>query len=252
MILTDVVTATNMEPLYYEFIPLFIHTWKKLFPEVNIHIIVIADTLIDELKPYKNFIKLFAPIKDIKTAFIAQNIRLFYPALINAKGGILITDMDIIPMNRSYYSDSIKNYDNDKFVIYRPLDCVGKDEIAMCYNIAHQNIWQEMFDISSMEDIITVLKDLYDQNEYDDTHGGDGWNIDQLYLYEKVQEWEKKTNSIIYLTDEQTKFKRLCRTRPNLDKQCIFNIKNHKYTDYHLLRPYQEYKKYNDLIFKLL
>jgi len=95
MILTDVLTATDLNPMYYNFIPIFIKAWRKLFPEINIHIILIANELIEELESYKAYIKLFKPIDGISTAFIAQNIRLFYPCLLNdAKGGILITDME--------------------------------------------------------------------------------------------------------------------------------------------------------------
>ena len=36
MLLTDVVTATNMNPTYYKFIPIFIKCWKRLFPSINI------------------------------------------------------------------------------------------------------------------------------------------------------------------------------------------------------------------------
>ena len=60
MILTDVLTATDMNPMYYKFIPIFIRAWKRLFPEVNIHIILIADELIDELVPYsENYLNQF-------------------------------------------------------------------------------------------------------------------------------------------------------------------------------------------------
>ena len=150
MLLTDVVTATNMNPTYYKFIPVFIKCWKKLFPAINIHIVVVADELIDELQPYKEHLKLFKPIDNVETSFIAQNIRLFYPALLKeAKGGIIITDMDMVPMNTSYYVEPIKNISNDKFVCYRPLSCVGKNEMVICYNIAHQNTWSQIFNINT-------------------------------------------------------------------------------------------------------
>jgi len=59
MKLTDVLTATDANPLYYKFVPIFIRAWKKLFPEIKIHIILISDKIIPELKPYSEFIKLF-------------------------------------------------------------------------------------------------------------------------------------------------------------------------------------------------
>ena len=158
MKLTNVLVATNMNPLYYKFIPIFIKAWNKLFPNVKVTILVVAQELIDELLPYKDNIVLFPPIENMDTGFIAQNIRLLYPALMDAEGGILITDMDILPMNRSYYIQSIASLEDSKFITYRPLRVVGKGEIAICYNIATPAIWKDIFNIHSMEDIHKDLK----------------------------------------------------------------------------------------------
>lgn len=254
MILTDVLTACDMNPLYYKFIPIFIKTWKKLFPEVNIHIILIGEKIIEELELYKEYIKLFSPIEGIKTSFIAQNIRLFYPGLIDADGGVLITDMDIIPMNRSYYIDNIKNISQEKFVTYRPLSCVGKKEIAICYNIAHTNIWKDIFQILSVNDIIIRLKNIYEQPKYIGENANKYyepfWITDQLYLYEKIQEWIKQTNSHIIFDDKVTKFNRLDRNYfYNINKS---NISNYIYTDFHMFRPYNEYQDINNKVVNLL
>ncbi len=164
MLFTDVLVATNMNPNYYQFIHAFITAWKKLFPDIIIHIVVIADSLSDELLPYKEYIHLFSPIENIESSFIARNIRLFYPALLNdAKGGILITDMDMIPMSKTFYTESIKNIDDNKFICYRPLSCVGKNEMVICYNIAHQSTWKEVFNINSEQDIINLDKSIQAQ-----------------------------------------------------------------------------------------
>ena len=40
------------------------------------------------------------PIENISTSFISQYIRILYPAILNYKSGILITDIDMLPMNR--------------------------------------------------------------------------------------------------------------------------------------------------------
>ena len=143
MKLTNVLVSTNMNPLYYKFIPIFIKAWNKLFPNVKVTIVVVAKELVDELLPYKDNIVLFPPIENMNTAFIAQNIRLLYPALMDAEGGILITDMDILPMNRRYYTESISSFVASKFITYRPRSVVGKGEIAMCYNIATKDVWSD-------------------------------------------------------------------------------------------------------------
>jgi hypothetical protein len=247
MLLTDVVTATNMNPTYYKFIPVFIKCWKKLFPSINIHIVVVADELIDELQPYKEHLKLFKPIDNVETSFIAQNIRLFYPALLKeAKGGIIITDMDMVPMNTSYYVEPIKDISNDKFVCYRPLSCVGKNEMVICYNIAHQNTWSQIFNINTENDIIDRILSIYQKDKYfgknANIHYKPYWITDQLYLYEKTQEWNVKTNNLVIL-DDKNMMKRIDKTNTNpfnMEEHFV-DISNGFYSDFHMFRPYDNY-----------
>ncbi len=255
MIFTDVLTACDLNPMYYKFIPIFIKAWKKLFPEINIHIILIADEIINELEPYREYIKLFSPIKNIPTAFIAQNIRLFYPALLDTCGGILITDMDIIPMNTSYYSESIKNIPNNKFICYRQLSCVGKNEMVICYNIALNKTWSEIFNISSIDNIIEQIQNIHNNSQYRTfIHKGypTNWIADQLYLFKKTNIWNSKTNNLTILNDTITKFNRLDRNAMPNNNILVNNIRNKVYSDYHLLRPYNNFKQINDYIVNLL
>jgi hypothetical protein len=251
---TDVLTSTDTNPLYYKFIPIFISAWKKLFPEIKIHIILISDEILPELQPYSEFIKLFPPIKNIKNSFVAQNIRLLYPSLLETQGGVLITDMDIIPMNKKYYIDPIKNIDDDKFVCYRQLECVGKNEMVICYNIAHPNTWKDIFSIKTIDDIKFTLQEiLYNNTEYVGHKDMPYWITDQLYLYNCSMRWSNNNNErLIILNDNFTNFKRLDRHRFPDQNTLIYNIKNGFYTDYHMYRPYDKYKELNDKIVELL
>ena len=256
MLFTDVLVATDMNPNYFRFIPPFITSWKKLFPDIVIHIVVISDSLSDELLPYKEYIHLFSPIQNIESSFIAQNIRLFYPALLTeAKGGILITDMDMIPMSKTYYTESITHIDDNKFICYRPLSCVGKNEMVICYNIAHQSTWREIFNINSDADIVTRIKSIYKLPKYIGENAGryykPFWITDQLYLYEITQEWNKKTKNLVILdNDKINKTTRLDKIHyPNYNSSYI---KNKLYIDFHMPRPYTQYKDFIDNIINLL
>jgi hypothetical protein len=246
---TDVLVATDLNPLYYKCIPVFIETWEKLFHEIKIHIILIADEIIDELIPYKKYIKLFNPIQGMYTAFTAQTIRILYPALINTTGGILITDMDMIPMGRKYYTEQIKDIDDSKFICYRPLSCVGENEMVICYNIAHSNVWSEIFNIHTINDIKNVLISIYKNNHYENRRGGSGWNLDQLYLYKITQEWNRKTNSLIILNKHihvietssfynNNNYSRLWRYYPvDTIKYCLLKD---LLVDFHIPKPYNK------------
>ena len=252
MILDCVLTAVNENLLYLDLVPIFIKTWNKLYPDVDVKIILIAKYIPKNLLLYKNNLIVFEPIKNVSTSFTSQFIRLLYPCILEYKNGVLITDMDMMPMNRSYYTENIKSYDNNKFIYYRGNVCLYEKQIAMCYNVATPKIWRDIFKINSLEDIITKIKVTYDNNIIKEGHGNIGWFIDQLTLYYNVFEWHKKTNNFIRLQENKTGFNRLDANFDINDNHIRQNIINGKYTDYHCYKPMSKYSEINYEVYNLL
>ena len=252
MKLDCVLTACNTNPLYIDFIPSFIKCWNKLYPTVDVKIILINDIIPDKFKQHQHNIILFKPIAKISTAFIGQYIRLLYPAILNYQNGILITDMDMLPMSKNYYSENIKEYSDENFICMRDVLIKSHKQFAMCYNVAINTVWREIFNISSLEDVINRLKQIYNSIEY--KIRGIGWSKDQVDLYRLALKWHEKTNKLIILEDSKTKFKRLDRAvKINTNDQIIIdNIKQGYYVDYHCYRPYKKYKTINDKIIEIL
>ena len=243
MILEYVLTATNDNPLYIDFIPIFIKTWNKLYPNVKVIIVLIANEIPEKYLKYKDNIILFEPINEIKTCFTSQIIRLFYPCILDSNDGILITDIDILPMNRTYFTRNIQNYDNDKFIYYRENVCFNEQQIAMCYNVATPKIWKDVFNINSKEDIINKIKNIYSENNT--------WFADQITLFKHIKNWKLKQTSFVRLNEKETKFKRL--DRNTFDTNNIETIiSNNSFTDYHCLRPMSQYEEINNKIVDLL
>ena len=253
MKLDCVLTSVNENTLYLDFVPIFIKTWNKLYPNVDVKIILISKEIPENLLLYQENIILFHPIENVLTSFTSQFIRLLYPCILNYKNGVLITDMDMLPMNKTYYTKNIEEYSNDKFIYYRDNICFNYNQIAMCYNVATPQIWQEIFNIFSIDDVINNIKDISSKNIIKDGHGNIGWSIDQQTLYKRVFEWNKKTNNFVQLNENQTKFNRLDRSSLNLLNDSIKkNITSGIYTDYHCLRPMSKYSSINWEIFNLL
>lgn len=251
MKLDCVLTAVNEKKLYIDFIPIFIRTWNKLYPNVDVKIILIAKKIPDEFIKYKDNIILFEPIKGILTSFISQYIRILYPAILNYKNGILITDMDMLPMNRTYYTKNIEKYNDEKFIYYRENICSNHNQIAMCYNIAVPDIWSNIFGIKSLEDIKNRIKNVSKNNKITEGYPRKGWAIDQIHLNKYIKIWNEKTTNFIRL--KEMNFNRLCRSKfKSLNNNIINKIKSGYYSDYHCLRPYEKYKNINELIYKLL
>ena len=248
-----VLTAVNENELYIDFIPIFVETWNKLYPDIDVKIILIATNIPNKFNKYAKNIILFKPIKNILTSFISQVIRILYPCILNYENGIMITDIDILPMNRTYYTDNIKSYDNTKFIYFRENVCFEHQQIAMCYNVACPNIWKDIFKINTEDDIINMLIDINNNHIILPGHGNEGWCIDQIKLYENVFNWNKMTNNFICLNEKKTKFNRLDRNTFSLnDTKIINNIKNGVYCDYHCYRPMSKYSDVNYKIMNLL
>jgi hypothetical protein len=242
----------NENHLYLEFIPIFIKTWNKLYPEVDVKIILIAKTIPEEYLEYKNNIILFEPIDTVLTSFTSQFIRLLYPCILPYENGVMITDMDILPMNRTYYTEHIKSFDTSKFIYLRENICFDTNEIAMCYNVATPAIWKDIFKINSVQDIRDAITITSKYNIIKEGHGNVGWTIDQKTLYYKVMEWNKRTNNFICLKEATTGFKRLDRDTFVMTDTLKKSITNGDYSDYHCYRPMSRYSTINYDIYNCL
>ena len=246
-----VLTAVNNNADYIQYIPNFIKTWSFLFPEVDIKIIFINDELLPELKPFEQYITLFKPISNIDTVYIAQNIRIYYPAIINKKG-VLITDIDIYPLNRNYFEKpTVLNTLSNTFISYRPKNCVGNDQIALCYNMASSHIWSIITGVKGINDVRKKLIDNYPRN-----YGvyspppldwlKHGWFKDQEQLYKMVNE---STINVKYVGDSE--LKRIDKLNQTLEtiKHYIPKIPLQYYSDFIPLRKDQkDYLAINNLI----
>ena len=243
MKLGAVVTATDLNPLYADFIPNFIKAWKTLFPDAQVVIAVIANEIPLLYEPYMEFLRLVKPIEGMHSAFQAQCIRLLLPATLDIAEGILITDMDMLPMNRAYYATSIQHLADDAFISYRP---IMHNELPMCYCIASAKTWSSMFGISSISTIEERLQKWYKNTNYDGRHGGKAWNTDQLLLYRAFQHYKGPK---VCLTDSKTGFHRLCRSSQNIhDPNVLQKVASKQFTDYHCLRPQAQFAEFNDAL----
>lgn len=212
MKLAHVLTACDNNPRYTKFIPLFIESWKYLYPDIKITILFISkDSLPIECIPYESYIQRYVhPNQIIHPTFIAQVIRILWPALLNEEEGILITDMDMIPANELYYTNPIQNIlSANAFISYRPQDCVPTEQIAICYNIANSPTWSSITGIKSEDDIHIFLQ-KYWTVDYTANRQHTTWYSDQTILYNLIKTWKVQSehNKHIYLIDSSAGFQR--------------------------------------------
>lgn len=185
--LTTVFSAVNNNPQYYMFIPKQVIFWKYF--QIKFIAVFVGEKIPDELLDYKENIILWNNNSDLNSAYVAQNIRIYYPALLNLPENeiVMITDMDMLPTNDTYYKSGLEMYDKDDFIYYRHID---NDEIYICYNAANPSVWSNIFNIKTDLDIQEKLFDNYLLN-YSGIPGTDGWFIDQKIMFKELIKYPK-------------------------------------------------------------
>jgi hypothetical protein len=167
--------------------------------------------------------------------------------------GVIVSDIDMIPMRKSYYTDIPMKFTDDHFIVYRNV-LICDRQYPICYNCATPKTWGDIFRVKSLANVRERLKELSPVN-FDGRPGYEGWFTDQLVLFEKVNDWNTKTGNLIILNDNYTKFSRLDRIRPdhmsNLDSTCD-KVSQSQFTDFHMPRPYQRNKYFIDKVVESL
>ena len=179
MKLTTVLASVNLNPNYYLFIPKQILFWNKF--DIKFIAVVIGDKLPKELIEYSSNIILWNKNLNLNTAFVAQNLRIYYPALLNLPDDemVMITDMDMLPTNDKYYKEGIDIFTHNDFIYYRE---ISGNQIYMCYNAAHPEIWGNVFGIKCEKNIEDKINETYVEN-YNGIPGSNGWFKDQEIMY---------------------------------------------------------------------
>ncbi len=190
MKLKVVVGTANENPHYYKFIPSQIQVWKYF--GIDFVAVYVGAELPSELIPYRSHIIVWNNTPTLNSAYVAQMIRLYIPALLCVEDDecIMITDMDMLPASPNYYKSGLETYDTKSFIHYRTPET---NQIYMCYNAAHPSIWSQLFNIKSVDDIIKALVTNYPSNY--GKKGETAWFKDQEVLYRSVIHY----NSLVVL-----------------------------------------------------
>lgn len=182
MKLTTVLSAVNDNPAYYKFIPKQILFWNKF--AIRFVVVFIGATIPEELAPYRDNIIQWNKNLDVKTAFVGQNMRLYYPALLTLPDDelVMITDMDMLPTKDTYFKSGLESYTKRDFIYYRHIE---RDQFYIMYNAAHPSTWATVFGIRSEADIEQRIYDTY-KAQYDGIPGSTAWYTDQETLYKHL------------------------------------------------------------------
>ena len=240
--------SCNLDDFYLDFYPVVRDVWKRLC-DIRCVLVLVGDRIPDKLKHLEQDIILFKPEPNVHPIFQSQMIRLLYAAVMKNASGVIVSDIDMIPTRKSYYTDIPLKFTDDHFVVYRDV-LICDRQYPICYNCATPNVWGNIFGISSDKDIRQRLRE-FSPAEFDGRPGYQGWFTDQLVLFETVNKWNSNTGNLVILNDNYTNFSRLDRIRPdhmNDLETTRKKVSQGEFTDFHMPRPYSQNKYFIDKI----
>ena len=212
MKLSCALVACNENPRYLEFWPLVRQAWWEIvgIPAVMIYI---GETKPEEYKDDPSVI-CFKPIEGWSTVTQSQVIRLLYPALLQCDGAVVLSDMDMIPLQREFFVEGLEQFQPNQFVSLRGID-EHEQQIYICYCAATPQTWSDLFQVKTIEDIRTRMTEWQQQMNIQVTkHGEPGWCFDQQKLYEHVMGWNIQCPTRVGLLPWTSSFARLDRASP--------------------------------------
>jgi hypothetical protein len=237
----------------------FIKSWNILskdsaityFPKVAI----IGDRIPDELQKFDKHLILISQT-NFKSSFVAQNIRLFLPGFSQADYGFT-SDVDMLPSSTRMFDYGIERLENDgEFLILR--DVLEFGQFPICYALARPNKWRELFgpnsEVPDVDKFLNQVAQKYDPNSlYTGVHGGEGWSIDQEYLFWKVKS-VVDPKSLVLVNDCQSRHRRLDRAHHKFPINWIVAPLTliSFFTDYHIHHPISRNLKFLEFYLLLL
>jgi len=238
MKIDTVILSSNDNPNYIQFWPIVSEAWSLMGVEP-----ILIYTGEQKLNLKGNVINFFS--KNIDSSFVAQNIRILYPSLLDGNT-CLVSDIDNLPLSKKYFVDSVLSFNDDSFIIYRP-DACPPNMISMMWNAARSSTWKEIFNIDSEKNLEKNLKKWYTKKYAIE---GTAWYTDQIKLRKYVNKFSKKNKSrIVELDDTELGFFRFNRNRLEKHFNMIQENPNLEFTDFHMPRPFNEYEELINKVF---
>lgn len=249
MKIDKVILSSDLNEDYLGFWNIVSKAWKELI-DIEPVLYVISDKEIEELSEEYGKVYYHSPVEGVETKNQAQIIRHF--ATTNFPNDVcIISDIDMMPLNKKYYNKLVENVSDEKLVVYSadayPPGTPSFPSYPMCYVCAKG---------STFESIIGANINNFSTEVHKWMEAGHGWWTDERYFYTKWSDWDKKNgeeNTVLYGRGfnhgPPITIHRIDRSEhPYYDHE---KLQNGNYIDYHMPRPYGEHKGQIDKIYKI-
>jgi hypothetical protein len=249
--LTHALLASDLNPQYLGLWPVARRAWAELLGIEPVLVLVAREADVPEALRNDGAVHVFEPVASLHTAYQAQCIRLLYPALLDADGAVITSDVDMAPLAPRYFHRPLAHIPRHHFVCYRD-ELLDLRELHICYNAALPETWSSVFGIDTLDDVRARLLEWGDGVEYTGERGGAGWTTDQLQLYRVLLARGRRERDVWILDDDFTGYRRLERAYVNkwgvLSDDARRGIERGAFSDFHLLEAGNRHTGLNELI----
>jgi len=231
------IVSSDENQLYTQFWPTVAKSWSLL--GIKPTLFLISDDLqVDESLGDVVRVK---PIAGIPTSLQAQCVRLLAPTLFPDEVSV-ISDIDMMPLSYEYFIDQVSDVKNDSFVIFSSdayENIPNFPCFPICYNAALGSVFGEIFGYT-MQEYEHAIKEWHSL--------GHGWTTDERVLFASLKSWEKYNKKCTLLRRGWVPLAtgRVDREYMQFDPRAMAQ---HRYIDFHMVRPYEQYKEVIDFIF---
>ena len=237
-----IITSTDENPMFLQFLPIVSTAWKKYFPDIPLSVAFISnrnyeDPLVKKMQTYAD-IKIFNEIEGIPSANQAKISR---PILASyySDDVCMIEDMDTIPLQRTFFEDRTSTIKENEILIvghevYAGSEHEGKAPISTMS--AKGNIFKEIINPNNLE-YIDIMKSFLDVKVFDHKEAVNNRPSefsDESLMRVLLDRWGGNINKVDRNVDIQSDW--IDRTWWNINEE---KLKNDGYITCNFLRPFE-------------
>ena len=228
-----IIHSSDSNPMYLDFWPLVSKVWNIRFGLRPLLVYIDENHTIPIDTTYGDVIKM-KPIADIPVYLQCLWIRYWIPSQYPDRV-CMISDIDMFPISKSYFFDTIANIPDDKYVhLY-----TCPDYLPSCYHIAKGRMFQKVLKLhTSWEESLRMIHQRkVNPNDYNSSleflKDKQQWGVDEEYATECVRTYPDR-NVFIFVN----------RTHKRIDRDkwewTETDVKSDVYADSHSIRPYRD------------
>lgn len=149
---------------------------------------------------------------------------------------VMTSDIDMFPLNKNYFVDSINNYSDNCFINLTSNAYKNEARIPICYNVATGQTFKKLLKLDcSFKEFLNRVISIY----------GISWESDERYTATNVLNYPLYVGLYRHFNEKWEAENRLDRNTWNYDSK-----NKDKYIDCHFLRPFDQHRDKLEILLK--